>query len=356
MFDQRALVVGATGIVGNNLVRRLIDEGDWDIYGVSRHPLKGFSRVAPIAVDVLDPEETARVLSRVQPTHIFFCAWMRMATESENCRVNGAIVRNVLQAVTCAGDSLRHAALVTGTKHYLGPFEAYARNQPETPFRETQPRLPGENFYYTQEDIVFELAGKFGFGWTVHRPHTIIGYAVGNLMNLGVTLATYASICRATGRPFIFPGSPTQYASLTDVTDARLLARHLTWAATTPAARNEAFNVVNGDVFRWRRMWAAIANYFEIEPAPYPGKAQPLQQQLAGAEPLWDRIVAEHGLQPTRLERLASAWHTDSDLGRPIECVNDMSKSRRFGFLAYQESERSFFDLFDRLRQERLIP
>jgi hypothetical protein len=38
------------------------------------------------------------------------------------------------------------------------------------------------------------------------------------------------------------------------MTDARLLARHMLWATTTPAARDQAFNVVNGDVFRWKWM------------------------------------------------------------------------------------------------------
>jgi hypothetical protein len=33
-----------------------------------------------------------------------------------------------------------------------------------------------------------------------------------------------------------------------------------------------------------------------------------------------------------------------------------MAKSRRFGFLDYQDSERSFLDLFDRLRAERILP
>jgi hypothetical protein len=38
-----------------------------------------------------------------------------------------------------------------------------------------------------------------------------------------------------------------------------------------------------------------------------------------------------------------------------MECVNDLSKSRRLGFLDYQESGRSFTDVFDRLRAERII-
>jgi nucleoside-diphosphate-sugar epimerase len=356
VFNKRALIVGVTGIVGNNLARHLIAEGDWDVHGISRRPPRGLSLVKPIGVDVLDAEATSRALAEVDPTHVFFCAWTRMPTEAENCRVNGAMVHNVLEAVTSRPNSVRQVGLVTGTKHYLGPFESYGKTQPETPFREDQPRLPVENFYYVQEDIVFEFAASHGFSWTVYRPHTIVGYAVGNAMNIGLTLATYASICKATGRPFLFPGSPTQYNGLTDVTDARLLARHIGWTTNTPLARDEAFNVVNGDVFRWKRMWGVIAHYFEIEPAPYPGEARPLEQQMSNWGPDWDRLVAEHKLQPNRLEQLASPWHTDADLGRPVECVNDMSKSRRFGFSNDQVSDRSFIDLFDQLRQERLIP
>ena len=46
-------------------------------------------------------------------------------------------------------------------------------------------------------------------------------------MNMGVTLAVYATICRETGRPFVFPGSAQQWNGLTDVTDARVLAKHM---------------------------------------------------------------------------------------------------------------------------------
>ena len=33
-----------------------------------------------------------------------------------------------------------------------------------------------------------------------------------------------------------------------------------------------------------------------------------------------------------------------------------MSKSRALGFLDYQDSTRSFLDLFDTLRKQRIIP
>ena len=57
-----------------------------------------------------------------------------------------------------------------------------------------------------------------------------------------------------------------------------------------------------------------------------------------------------------RSRRVASPWHTDADLGRPIEVMTDMSKSRKLGFLDYQATDDSFFNLFARLRDARIIP
>jgi nucleoside-diphosphate-sugar epimerase len=304
----------------------------------------------------MDPPALRAALASLRPTHVFITTWMRQPTEAENIKVNGAMVRNLLDAVSPA-ESVQHVALVTGLKHYLGPFEAYGKGKlPATPFRESQPRLSVENFYYAQEDAVFAAAARDGFGWSVHRPHTIIGYALGNAMNMGVTLATYATICRETGRRFVFPGSAMQWNCLTDMTDARLLARHLTWASTTEAARDQAFNVVNGDIFRWQWMWGRLAEWFGVDPAPFPNEVAPLEQQLADAGPVWAAIARTYGLAEPNLARLASAWHTDADLGRPIEVVTDMSKSRKLGFLDYQATDDAFFDLFTRLRESKIIP
>jgi len=351
---NRALIAGVSGIVGNNLAARLVSSG-WEVYGLARRPQVGIEGVRPVAADLLEPGGLRAAVSGIEPTHVFLATWLRQATEAENCAVNGAMVRNLFEALA-PGEGLRHAALVTGLKHYLGPFEAYAASKPVTPFREEMPRLPYPNFYYAQEDELFAAAGRLGFSWSVHRPHTIIGYALGNAMNMGVTLAAYAAICRETGRPFVFPGSPQQWEGLTDVTDARLLARHLEWAATAEAARDRAFNVVNGDVFRWNWLWPKLAEDFGIEAAPYPGRATPLEAQLADAGPVWAEIAAKHGLAEPDLGRIASAWHTDLDLGREMEVVTDMTRSRKAGFLDYQPTLDSFLDLFSRLRRDRIIP
>lgn len=349
-----ALVVGASGIVGSATASLLVEQG-WSVFGLARRPAAQ-AGVTPIAADLQDAAATAAALADLRPDAVFITTWLRQDSEAENIRVNSAMVRHLLDALRPAGGA-RHVALVTGLKHYLGPFEAYGKGAlPQTPFREEQGRLDIENFYYAQEDEVFAAARRDGFSWSVHRPHTVIGKAVGNAMNMGTTLAVYATICRETGRPFRFPGSAAQWQGLTDMTDARQLARHLLWAATTPAARNEAFNVVNGDVFRWSWMWTRIAEWFGLEAAPFDGTVQPLEQQMAEDAAIWRRIAERDGLVEADLSRLVSPWHTDADLGRPIEVVTDMSKSRRMGFTAYQPTDDAFFDLFAELRADRLIP
>ena len=77
---------------------------------------------------------------------------------------------------------------------------------------------------------------------------------------------------------------------------------------------------------------------------------------MADDGPVWREIVQRHRLAEPDLSRLASAWHTDLDLGRPIEVMTDMSKSRKLGFTAYQRTDEAFFDLFAQLRADRLIP
>jgi nucleoside-diphosphate-sugar epimerase len=355
-MQRTALVVGITGIGGNHVARELL-AGGWNVVGLSRRAPKDLPGVRHVAADLLDPAALAAALADTEPTHVFITTWMRQDTEQENIRVNAALVRNLLDALA-PKKSVRHVALVTGLKHYLGPFEAYASSGtlPDTPLRESQPRLPLDNFYYAQEDEVYAAAARDRFTWSLHRPHTIIGLAVGNAMNLGTTLAVYATICKETGRPFQFPGSEAQWKGLSDVTDARMLAKQLVWAADTDAAKNEAFNIVNGDVFRWSWLWPKLASWFGVEAAGYSGRIQPLEAAMAQDAPLWREIARRHGLAEPDLDRLASSWHTDLDLGRPLEVMTDMANSRRLGFAAYQATDASFFDLFERLRAERLIP
>ena len=352
--ENRALIVGATGLSGSYAGRYLKQQG-WTVVTVSRSAAELPWSDRHIAADLREPAGGRAALAAASDvTHVFYCTWARRENEEKTFASTPAMVRNLFEGIARA--PVRHAALVTGLKHYLGSFEDYAKVKPYTPFLESSPRLPGLNFYYAQEDVLFEMAAKRGFNWSVHRPHTMIGFVVGNAMNMAVTLAVYASICKHTGRPFVFPGSAVQYKAVTDVTDARILAEQLHWAATTPSAANTPFNIVNGDVFRWTWLWRQIADYFGLEVAVYPGHPTPLEGQMVGANTDWADIVMKHRLQDIPANKLASWWHSDADLGRTLECFTDMTNSRTRGFCAYRETKRSFLDVFDELRARRIIP
>jgi nucleoside-diphosphate-sugar epimerase len=351
-----ALVVGATGIAGRGVSQELVERGA-RVHGLSRKSEGLAHGVTHVAADLTDPESVKTAVAGLKPTHIYFTTWSRRANEEENIKVNAGAVRTLLNAVAPA-HSVVHVALVTGLKHYLGPFDAYLRagTSPLMPVREEQPRLDIPNFYYAQEDEVYAAAARDGFTWSVHRPHTIIGKAIGNAMNMGTTLAAYASICKEAGRRFKFPGSAAQWNGLSDMTDSHVLGKQLVWASTHDFAKNNAYNIVNGDIFRWNWMWPRIAKWFGVDWEGFTGEVTPLEAQMAGDTAAWKRIVDKHRLVEPDLARVASAWHTDLDLSRPVEVMTDMAASRKLGFSVFQSTEDAFFDLFATLRLDRIIP
>jgi nucleoside-diphosphate-sugar epimerase len=351
-----ALVAGATGIAGRGISHELVNLGV-DVFGLSRKPEGLISGVTHVAADLLDAEGVNIAVRELKPTHVYLTTWSRQASEDENIRINAGAVRTLLHALSHTR-SVRHVALVTGLKHYLGPFDAYVKSGtlPLTPVREEQPRLDIPNFYYSQEDEVCAAAKRDGFTWSVHRPHTIIGKAIGNAMNMGSTLAAYASICKETGRRFKFPGSAAQWNGLSDMTDARILARQLVWASTNDFAKNGAYNITNGDIFRWNWMWPRIAKWFGVKWEGFTGQVAPLEAEMAGDAETWKAMARKHGLVEADLWRVASPWHTDLDLSRPIEVMTDMAASRRLGFSVFLSTEDAFHDLFATLRTDRIIP
>ena len=78
---------------------------------------------------------------------------------------------------------------------------------------------------------------------------------------------------------------------------------------------------------------------------------------MGHADEVWAELVKRaRASRHYTASELASWWHTDADLGREVETFADMSKSRALGFLDFQDSARSFLDLFDTLREQKVIP
>ena len=77
--DRSALIVGSTGIVGNNLADRLLANG-WSVAGLARKAVASPQGLRPVAADLLRPGTLATGLAGLRPTHVFFSTWMRNET------------------------------------------------------------------------------------------------------------------------------------------------------------------------------------------------------------------------------------------------------------------------------------
>ncbi|KAB1220269.1 3-oxo-Delta(4,5)-steroid 5-beta-reductase [Morella rubra] len=312
-----------------------------------------------IQCDVSEPEDTRAKLSQLADvTHIFYVAWTSRPTEAENCDANGAMFRNVLRALIPNAPNLRHICLQTGTKRYVGPFESLGKIPAhDPPFSEELPRLNVPNFYYTQEDILFEeVKKKEGLNWSIHRPNVIFGFSPYSLMNIIGTLCVYAAICKYESLPLTFPGNKAAWENYSVVSDADLIAEQHIWASVDPNARNEWFNCNNGDVFKWKHLWKVLAEHFEIEKYGFEdGERVTLAEMMKDKGTVWEEIVRENQLQHTMLEEVGGWWFADLMLSGG-DYVDGMNKSKEHGFLGFRNSKNSLTNWIDTLKVHKIVP
>ncbi len=344
------LVAGVHGVSGRAAAEHWSAVPDTQVYGLSRREASVPRGVHPVIVDLLNPADVQQKLSLMPGiTHIVFGAYIEKKTAAEKSAVNVAILRNLLDAVQSIGTSLQHITFYQGGKAYgadLGPFK--------TPAREDDPRLMPPNFYYDQEDFLRDRQKGMDWHWTALRPEAICGFAVGNPMNLAMVIAVYAVISKALGLPLRFPGTESAYRALYQVTSADILAEASVWAGSSPTARNEIFNITNGDYFRWQHMWPRIAKMFNMEIAdPVP---TPLAVYMEDKAEPWDRIVRDHNLQPIPYSQVASWTFGDFIFNSGFDNISSTIKARRAGFQACIDTEAMFRTFFDRIRNERVIP
>jgi len=95
---RTALVVGATGIAGSALVDTLVGEG-WEVLALSRRSGVERPGVKWLSADLTSAASLAAVLGPENPSHVYFTAWSRRATEEENIAVNAGMVRDLLAAL-----------------------------------------------------------------------------------------------------------------------------------------------------------------------------------------------------------------------------------------------------------------
>lgn len=347
---KTALIAGATGVVGRNLLRHLMSLEDWDVVALSRRKPDVEDDYLHISVDLLNPDDCQEKLGGLAAvTHIFFAAYVERPSWSQMVAPNLAMLTHLMDAVEPVAKGLRHVNLMHGTKWYgnhLGPFR--------TPAKESDPGHMPPNFYYDQQRFIVERQAGKRWTWSSSRPHGICGFAIGNPMNLVMVVAVYATISKVLGLPLRHPGAQANADALYQVTDSGLLARASTWMATEPDCANEPFNITNGDIFRWENMWPVFADYFGM------GLAQPqkidLTEMMADKGPLWDELVKQRELKRIPYERLV-AWDYGNFVFTPeFDIISSTTKARQYGFTEVMDSEAMFLRHFDELRANRIIP
>ena len=132
--------------------------------------------------------------------------------------------------------------------------------------------------------------------------------------------------------------------------------------ATAPAARDETFNLTNGDVFLWDTVWPAIAETLGMEPGVH--RPMSLAEDLPKRDGQWAALVEAYGLRaPRRLLDFVgynSLVYTDMVLSSApaptMPILNSTIKVRQAGFGECIDTEDMFRTWFGRLQQQRILP
>jgi nucleoside-diphosphate-sugar epimerase len=347
-----AVVVGAQGVIGRYIVEKLATLPDWQVVGLSRRRGADAPRVRHIPVDLLDRADAAAKLRGLDDvTHVFFAAFQPgsgpAADYAKNIAANRDLLVNSVSAIDRASAKLARVVLITGTKYYgshLGPFK--------TPAREDDPRHAGANYYFDQIDWLAQYQKGKRWSWAELRPQTLCGFAPGTAMSIVPVIAVYAAIRKELGLPLAFPGKA--WSSLYQVTESAHFAAAAYWASTEPRCANQAYNITNGDCFRWQHVWPKIAAAFDM-PAAGP-QPHALVEFMADKAPLWDATAKKHGLRPYRFDEVVAWPFGDYVFNCDWDVMSNVTKSRLHGFHAAVDSEEMFVRLLGRFREERIVP
>jgi len=361
MPTKTILVAGATGLVGHAAMRHFAGLPDTNVIAVSRRkPAETFG-ARFVSVDLQDRAKCAEIFGAMpEVTHVVYAALYEKPglvagwRADDQIAINDAMLRNLMDPLLGVAKGLRHVSLLQGTKAYgshVRPMKYPAREG-----RDEARDVP--NFYWQQEDYIRERQHGQSWAFTIFRPVLICGYSLGAAMNLIPAIGVYAAFLKERGEPLHFPGGPGR---VSQAVDAGLLARAMAWAGETDKARNEAFNVANGDVFSWPNVWRAIADAVGMKP----GDERPmsLATEIAPREDDWQRIVAKHGLAAPDLKSLVGLsfeyadWQMNYGRTKPAPVsYSSTIKLMQAGFTEVMDTEVMLASAIREFQRRRLLP
>jgi nucleoside-diphosphate-sugar epimerase len=246
---KQAVVVGALGVIGRYIVERLLRQEDWSVWACRAARPRLAHATAALAsicstVGIPPRSSPAWRRRRTSSTRRFQPAAGAAAGHATNIAPNRDMLVNAVTAIDAVSSALRRVVLVTGTKYYgshLGPFR--------TPARASAP-----DYYFDQIDWLAGFQRGKRWDWVELRPQTLCGFEPGTPMSLAPAIAIVAAISKELGLPLRFPGKAGAYTSIYQVTESTHFANAALWAASEPRCALEAFNITNGDYFRWQNL------------------------------------------------------------------------------------------------------
>jgi len=361
MANKKVVVAGATGLVGNAALRHFGLSGGCEVVALSRRKPRELHGARYVEADLTVSAQCNRAAPDLKgATHLVYAALYETPNlvdgwrDPNQIRINDLMLRNLMAALEQVSPQLRHVALLQGTKAYGVHVRPLA-----VPAREGRSEMYEQpNFYWAQESFLRELQQGKAWHWSILRPVLIVGETIGGAMDLIPPLGVYAAILREAGRPLDYPGGAARVSQAVDVD---LLARAIGWAGEADAARNEAFNVTNGDVFTWENVWPAIADALGMKP----GGAVPLSlvQEYPGWVARWDALRRKHNLISPDLETFVGLSFQYADYSMrygqtapgPPSIVSTV-KINQAGFTEMMDTEVMFRKWFGQARSNRMLP
>jgi nucleoside-diphosphate-sugar epimerase len=361
MPSKKVLIAGATGLVGYAAMKHFATE-DCEVIALSRRRPDETYGARWHRLDLGDAAACAALAPEFEGvTHLVYAALYERPglvagwQEEEQIRANDLMLRNLFGSLERAATGLRHVVLLQGTKAYgvhVRPLMVPAREN-----RSEMHEQP--NFYWNQERFLRESQKGKPWTWSILRPVLIVGDSVGSAMNVIPALGVYAAMMRRAGkRKLDYPGGVGRVAQ---AVDADLLARAIAWSGEAAAARNEIFNVTNGDVFVWPNVWPAIADALGFEAGDHVPLS--LDREIRPREDDWAEIRRAHGLSSATLKEFVglSFEYADYTMGfgrtqpGPPALVSTI-KLMQAGFTEVMDTEAMFRKCFAEMQAKRLLP
>lgn len=159
LSDKRILFTGATGLIGQAVIKPLMDNG-FDVYAISRNKLSGTANW--INADIFNENDIKTVMSDVKPQYLLNMAW---------CTTGDYLTSDLNYSFLSAGINLLRHFANNGGKRAVYTGTCFEYRFKDSPLKETDDLDPNKTVYTFCKNKLRETAEYFckkhgiNFGW-----------------------------------------------------------------------------------------------------------------------------------------------------------------------------------------------